>query len=55
MEELVKLYRFLGNDEKVNKYETKLKIVEENAEADRELIRHQAQKDAGVTNPVNMS
>ncbi len=55
MEELVKLYRFLGNDEKVNKYETKLKIVEENAEADRELIRHQAQKDAGVTNPVKMS
>lgn len=55
MEELVKLYGFLGNDDMVDKYRKKIAIVAENAEADRELMRDQAQKAAGVTKPVKMS
>ncbi len=55
MEELVKLYRFLGNEEKVRKYETKLKIVAENAEADREQMRNQMQRNAGIAKPNKMN
>ena len=39
----------------VEKYTKKIAIVEENAEADRELMRNQAQVDAGVKRPVKMS
>ena len=55
MNELVEIYKFLGNDQMVEKYTKKIAIITENAEADRELLRNQAQADAGVARPVKMS
>jgi hypothetical protein len=55
MKELADIYSFLGNDQMVEKYKKKIDIVTENAEADRELLRDQAQLDAGITKPVKMS
>jgi tetratricopeptide (TPR) repeat protein len=55
MKELTDIYSFLGNDQMVEKYKKKIDIVTENAEADRELLRDQAQLDAGITKPVKMS
>ncbi len=55
MGELVKLYRFLGNDEAADKYSKKIDIVAQNAEADRELIRNQAQRNAGSAKPAKMN
>ena len=55
MKELVEINEFLGNAEMVEKYTKKIAIVEENAEADREMARNQAQVDAGVKRPVKMS
>ena len=55
MTELVEIYRFLGDDQMVDKYTKKIAIITENAEADRELLRNQAQADAGETRPVKMS
>ena len=55
MKELVEIYEFLGDTQMVEKYSKKIAIVEENAEADRELARNQAQVDAGVKRPVKMS
>ena len=55
MNELVAIYKFLGDEQMAEKYTKKIAIVSENAEADRELLRNQAQNDAGVTRPVKMS
>ena len=55
MGEVVEIYKFLGNEEKVDKYTKKLAIITENAEADREMMRNKAQLDAGITRPVKMS
>ena len=55
MNELVEIYKFLGDDQMVEKYTKKIAIITENAEADRELLRNQAQADAGVARPVKMS
>ena len=55
MNELVAIYEFLGDDQMADKYRKKIAIVSENAEADRELLRNQAQADQGVTRPVKMS
>lgn len=55
MNELIEIYKFLGDSRMVEKYTKKIAIISENAEADRELMRNQAQADAGVTRPVKMS
>ena len=55
MSELSEIYRFLGNAEMAEKYTKKIAIVEQNAEADRELMRDQAQRDAGIEKPVKMN
>ena len=55
MKELAEIYRFLGNEQMVDKYTKKIAIVEQNAEADRELMRDEAQKAAGVKRPVKMN
>ena len=55
MEEVVEIYKFLGDEEKVDKYTKKIAIVTENAEADREAMRDRAQREAGITRPVKMS
>ena len=55
MEEVLAIYRFLGDEEKIDKYTKKIAIIEKNAEADRELMRDQAQRDAGITRPVKMN
>lgn len=55
MNELIEIYKFLSDSRMVEKYTKKIAIISENAEADRELMRIQAQADAGVTRPVKMS
>ncbi|MBR6472467.1 MAG: tetratricopeptide repeat protein [Firmicutes bacterium] len=55
MSELSEIYCFLGNAEMAEKYTKKIAIVEQNAEADRELMRDQAQRDAGIEKPVKMN
>lgn len=55
MEEVLEIYKFLEDSEKIDKYTKKLAIIEENAEADREIMRNQVQKDAGVERPLKMS
>ena len=55
MKELAEIYRFLGNEQMADKYTKKIAIVEQNAEADRELMRDEAQKAAGVKRPVKMN
>ena len=55
MNELVEIYDFLGDDRMVEKYTKKIAIISENAEADRELLRNQAQAASGDPNPVKMS
>ena len=55
MQEVLGIYKFLGDSEKIDKYTKKLAIIEQNAEADRELMRNQAQADAGIARPVKMS
>ena len=55
MAEVVEIYKFLGDEEKVDKYTKKIAIIDHNAEADREAMRNQAQKDAGIARPVKMS
>ncbi|MBR5739869.1 MAG: hypothetical protein IKX81_01105 [Firmicutes bacterium] len=54
MSELVDIYVFLGNDDMASKYRKKIAIVDENAEADRELARENAQREAGVK-PTKMN
>lgn len=55
MNELVEIYKFLGNSQMAEKYTKKIAIISENAEADRELMRNQAQTESGITRPVKMS
>ena len=55
MKELADIYGFLGDQQMVDKYTKKIAIVDENAEADRELLREQTQRAAGIKDPVKMS
>ena len=55
MEEVLEIYRFLKDEEKIEKYTKKIAIISENAEKDREMMRSRVQEEQGFTRPVKMS